>query len=127
IKRRVLVLGAGRKAAGVADLRRASDQRGFTLVGYVPRAEDAERGMRKEQVIRDGRSLREIVTTELIDEIVVAVDDRRSGFPMEDLVDFRLSGIGVIDVVDFVEREAGKIRLDLAHPGWLVFGDRLSV
>src|SRR5262245_51307784 len=34
-KRRVLVYGAGRRAASIARLRRRSDRRGFVVVGYI--------------------------------------------------------------------------------------------
>ena len=34
-KRRVLVYGAGRRAASLLDLRRRSDQRGFRLMGFI--------------------------------------------------------------------------------------------
>jgi lipopolysaccharide/colanic/teichoic acid biosynthesis glycosyltransferase len=58
-----------------------------------------------------------------VDEIVVAVDDRRTSFPIDDLLDCRMKGIDVRDVPTFLERETGKISLELITPSWLIFSD----
>jgi sugar transferase (PEP-CTERM system associated) len=44
------------------------------------------------------------------------------------MLDARLKGIDVIDLLEFLERETGKIRVDLVNPGWLIFspGFRIS-
>ncbi|MBE9532920.1 MAG: TIGR03013 family PEP-CTERM/XrtA system glycosyltransferase, partial [Proteobacteria bacterium] len=63
-----------------------------------------------------------------IDEIVIAVDDRRSeGFPTTDLIDCKMSGVNVLDLVTFFERRAGKIRLDMLNPSWLYLSDGFQV
>jgi len=49
------------------------------------------------------------------------MDDRRGNLPVRDLLDARLRGINVIDLMEFLERETGKIRVDLVNPGWLIF------
>jgi sugar transferase (PEP-CTERM system associated) len=58
-----------------------------------------------------------------IDEIVVAMDDRRQGFPMHELLECRLSGIEVLELPSFLERETGKVRLDVLNPSWIIFGE----
>jgi sugar transferase (PEP-CTERM system associated) len=55
------------------------------------------------------------------DEIVVAMDDRRGNLPVRELLDAKIRGINVIDLMEFLERETGKIRIDLVSPGWLIF------
>ena len=63
-----------------------------------------------------------------IDEIVIAVDDRRSDrFPTKDLIDCKMSGINILDLVTFFERRAGKIRLDMLNPSWLYLSDGFQV
>lgn len=54
------------------------------------------------------------------EEIVVAVEDRR-GLPVDELLECRLRGIGVVDALTFWEREAGQIDFAHAGPGWLTF------
>ncbi len=49
------------------------------------------------------------------------MDDRRGKLPVRELLDARLAGIDVIDLLEFLERETGKIRVDLVSPGWLIF------
>jgi sugar transferase (PEP-CTERM system associated) len=56
-----------------------------------------------------------------VDEIVVGVDDRRGNLPMDDLLDCRQAGVTVTDLTTFVERESGRVQLNLLDPSWLVF------
>ena len=61
------------------------------------------------------------------DEIVVAMDDRRGNLPIRELLDCKLRGIEVLDLQEFLERESGKIRIDLVRPGWLIFSPGFRV
>ena len=56
-----------------------------------------------------------------VDEVVIAMDDRRRAFPVHELLECRLNGCEIIDVVDFLERETGKVRLDVLNPSWIIF------
>ena len=58
-----------------------------------------------------------------VDQVIVAVDDRRKGLPMEELLRCRTRGVDVIDLLTFLEHEMGKIKLDLMYPSWLAFSE----
>jgi hypothetical protein len=91
-KRRVLVFGAGLNAARLARLRRRADQRGFKILGFVP-AGDEDVAVSEDRLVRfDGR-LFEYARENGVEEIVVAMDDRRRNFPLKELLDCRLAGI----------------------------------
>jgi sugar transferase (PEP-CTERM system associated) len=122
-KRRVLVYGTGRRAASIARLRRRSDRRGFIIVGYVLAEGDADSGVPRAQRISDAPDLLSICTARQVDEIVVAMDDRRRQFPMEQLLECRLEGVEITDLVTFLERETGKVRLDVLNPSWMIFSE----
>ncbi len=123
-KMRIVMLGAGRHAvSSLSRLRRRSDRRGFVVVACLRSPNDAESSECREKVIPVPSSLREFCEEHDIDEIVVAMDDRRSGFPAQDLLACRMSGILVNDLQSFLERETGKLRLDVLNPSWLIFGD----
>ena len=119
-RRNILVFGAGARAESVANLRRRSDQRGFRIEGFIA-ADGEECVVQPERLIRPQSALVNIARERQIDEIVVAMDDRRRHFPVAGLLECRLAGIDVIEVVSFLERETGKVRLDVLHPSWLIF------
>ncbi len=120
-RHRTVVFGAGERAASVSDLRRRADRRGFKVVGRVAAAGD--KVLDKSGLIElDGRSIADVATEAEADEIVVAMDNRRGNLPIRDLLDAKLRGIQVIDILEFLERETGKIRIDIVNPGWLIFG-----
>jgi len=124
LKRRILVLGAGEQAAQIPrHLRRRVDQQGFLIVGYV-HVRGEHDVVDEAMVLRPDVTLLALAKELQADEIVVAVGERRrTGFPVHDLLDCKLSGIDVIDLQGFFERETGKIKLDILSPSWMIFSD----
>lgn len=120
-RRRVIVFGGGQRATSIAALRRRVDQRGFKLLGFVA-AEGEPATVAADRMLPTGRSLVELARELEADEIVVAMDDRRRSFPIADLLECRFDGIEVTELVTFLERETGKVHLDVLNPSWLIFG-----
>jgi sugar transferase (PEP-CTERM system associated) len=120
LRRRVLVYGAGTRAQTITNLRRRTDRFGFTVVGYLP-VDGEIRIVPGDRIIEPNGNLREQCERLKVDEIIVAMDDRRRSFPSSELLDCRVHGIEVLDVVAFLERETGSLRLDLLMPGWMIF------
>jgi sugar transferase (PEP-CTERM system associated) len=120
-QRRVVILGAGSRAEQIhTRMRRQSDRRGFSLVGFVPRPGETVR-VPSQYVLAIDTPLHVWMQHENVDEIVVGVDDRRGGLPMEDLLECRQLGIDITDLATFFERESGRVQLSLTDPSWLVF------
>lgn len=122
-KRRVLIYGAGKRALSIARLRRRSDRRGFVPVGYVQADGDDPDGVPEAERIKSSGSLLEVCRKLAVDEIVVAMDDRRRQFPMEELLECRLDGLEIVELISFLERETGKVRLDVLNPSWMIFSE----
>jgi sugar transferase (PEP-CTERM system associated) len=121
-KRRVLVYGCGRNALPMSRLRRRADRRGFLIVGYVaPEGETPE--VPRENLLDSRDGLAELCTRHDVDEVVVAMDDRRRGFPILELLECRLAGIDVTELLTFLERETGRVRIDVLNPSWMIFGE----
>ena len=128
-KARVLVYGVGRSAEAIAKLRRRTDRRGFTIVGFVaPEGESfgaflsGEAGVPSEGVLDGAPGLLELCRHQDVDEIVVAVDDRRRNFPIRELLECRLAGVDVTELLTFLERESGRVPIDVLNPSWIIFG-----
>ncbi len=122
-KKRVLVLGTGRKASRIAALATAQSIRHFAPVAYLRCGSDP--GLVRAEIDVDegdpgviARCAREFRAT----EIVVATDDRR-GLPVSQLLQCRVAGIRVIDYLDFIERETETVDLSALQPSWLIFSD----
>ncbi|MGH8249519.1 MAG: TIGR03013 family XrtA/PEP-CTERM system glycosyltransferase [Steroidobacteraceae bacterium] len=120
LRSRVLVYGAGQRADSITKLRRRTDRLGFTIVGFLP-AEGEKIAIPVEKLVDCAGDLFGYCKRQKIDEIVVAMDDRRLAFPIRDLLHCRINGIDVIDIVEFLERETATLRLDLLKPSWMIF------
>lgn len=132
---RVLVIGAGDKAKRLLDYldQYPSDERqlvGCCPVGGGDAGAAAVYKVPVEKVIAKRGSIYELCLERGIQEIVVAVDERRrsdqGGFPLDELLDCKLNGIEVVDELRFLERESGTLDIRSLSPGWLVFSDGFS-
>ena len=121
-KRRILVLGAGNNADLInRRLRRRSDRKAFTIVGFLPIEGQARVVAEALLVEPAGETLRDTATALNVHEIVVAPDERRGGVPMDQVLQCAQQGIAIVDLPAFFEREAGLIKLEIADPSSLVF------
>ncbi len=124
-KSRVLVYGSGAAASTITSaMRRKTDRQGFTIVGFV-RVDDEDPRVTGERVINLRQPLAEYARQTEIDQIVVALDNKRDQTPTDELFKCRLQGIKVMNLVNFFEREAGKILVDFATPGWMTLTEDL--
>ncbi len=123
-KRRVLVMGAGPRAMRI---RKLATERGagFSVVGYIamndcvqviPSAINrAHIENLSDHTLRLGAS-----------ELVLALEERRNGLPLNDLIRVRTTGVHVNEISTFLERETGRVDLDSVNPSWLIFSDGFS-
>ena len=122
-KRRILVFGTGIKAHEVKRALNKSDP-SAEIVGFFAGPNENDSIMSGNQIISRGKTLSETAMALNVQEIVVALSERRSGaMPLRELLDCKLSGIQVLDLASYFEKTLGQIRLDSLYAGWLIFGD----
>ncbi len=122
-RQRVLVFGSGPQAKVVGRALQKSDPR-IELVGYYASPNEAVDQSASWGGAASRASLTEVVEQHRVDEIVVALAERRGGsMPLRELLDCKLKGIRVVDMATHFEQTLGQIRLDSVSAGWLVFGD----
>ncbi len=123
-KRKVLVLGAGARAAVIERrMRRDVDRQGFSLHGFVVMSGDKEDGVVREKRIELENSLVDYAFDNDIDEIVVASDERRDNLPVDELFACKIRGVEVTEILDFIERETGQIAVNLIYPSWVIYSN----
>lgn len=126
----VLIIGAGDKAQRLVDLLAfQAGERDMSLLGFWP-VTPAPVKVPADKLVAPEGSIYEFCMRRKVQEIVVAVDERRrsdqGGFPLDQLLDCKLNGIYVMDDIGFLERESGKLDIRSLSPGWLVFSDGFS-
>jgi len=102
-------------------VRRATDRRAFTVAGFVE-SPGEETTVPAERLLDPAGDLCGLCERLDVNEVVVAMDDRRRGFPIRDLLECRLAGIDVTELVTFLERETGRVQVDVLNPSWMIFG-----
>lgn len=120
-RRRVLVLGAGRRAKRMRDLANKPDN-GFEVYNFVrmaPAETDVGSSINRDEI----SSLADYAEANRIEEIIVALQERRGSLPVAHLLDARLRGIRVTELTTFLERETGRVDLDALNPSWMIFAD----
>jgi sugar transferase (PEP-CTERM system associated) len=123
LKSRVLVLGTGSRVARLAEYAQRNPN--HDVVGYVS-LQPAKSYVPAPKLLRmaPGETLLSIVEKHGIDQIVVAVRDRRAGgFPIQQLLDCKMGGVKIVELPTFFEREYRQVMLESLNPSWVVLGD----
>ncbi|HEY3699666.1 MAG TPA: TIGR03013 family XrtA/PEP-CTERM system glycosyltransferase [Spongiibacteraceae bacterium] len=126
----VMVIGAGTKAKHLSDLIATKDSSDLSMAGFYP-VTDGGHLIDPSHLLNSERPIRELAHELGVQEIVVAVDERRrregsNGYPLEALLDCKLDGIRVSEDISFLERETGRLDIRSLSPGWLVFSEGFS-
>ncbi len=121
-KKRIIVYGAGKKASHMNDLRRKSDTRNVKLMGFLP-IEGEDICVDENQLVHYSNGLFNYISANNISEIIVAIDDRRKKFPVDDVLECKVQGVEILDISTFFERQTGRIKLHALHPSNLIFSD----
>lgn len=121
-KRRVLVFGAGNQAQEIEALEKRG---GFLCVGFMAIGDD-EPAIDETRILRGGSQLLELTDEYDVDEVVVAIQERRGAMPSNDLLACRMQGIQISDFWTFMERQKGQVELDALRPSWMIFSEGFS-
>ncbi len=122
-KKRILVLGAGSRAAKIEEMIHQGEAQGIDVVGYVPLGA-LHRYVPHDRLIADEDSIFELARRHKAGEIVVAVRERRGGgLPMAELLECKLRGLTVLDLPAFFERQTGILPLEAINASWMIFAE----
>ncbi len=121
---RVLIVGSGDLAKKIGSVIFKEDVHGLKLIGFI----DDDPTKIGQSIVNPGviggyGDIRRLVSSEKIDRIIIALNDRRAKLPMSALLDCKLAGVVIEEGETFNERLSGKIPLDHLKPSWMVFSD----
>ena len=108
-RRRILVLGAGPRAARL-QLLADTPGSGLTIVGFIAMA-DLEKTIAAAVPRQEIPNLSDHVVALGAGEVVLALEERRNALPLADLLRVKTTGVHVNDISSFIERETGRVDL----------------
>jgi sugar transferase (PEP-CTERM system associated) len=123
LRAKILVVGTGRSAKMIQDFEKNDETCGFTTIGFVA-LDGNEAKVEEKMVLRDVDSIADYAQGRGIEEVVVAVEDRRGKLPMQQLLACRSADVRVTEYSTFWERETGSVDLDAFNPSFMVFAER---
>jgi sugar transferase (PEP-CTERM system associated) len=123
-RRRILVLGAGPRAARLAALAETPGS-GLAIAGFVAMAK-VEHAVPGAVPRASVPSLADHAVALGAGEVVLAMEERRGALPLADLLRVKTTGVHVNEMASFLERETGRVDLATTNPSFLIFSDGFS-
>jgi len=126
-KENILVMGSGEPARLIAEEILKRERMGFHLVGLVgdPETRDPH-GDGKVRILGDYSQILELTNANRVRRLVVAITERRGGYPVESLLDLRVRGCKVTEWASFYESLSGRIPIDNLSPSYFIFQEGFS-
>lgn len=112
---RVLVVGNDAFMQEMETLIGSSSRR-FQVAGTYPFP-----GPRSEPAAAQAKDIFATAKTLRADKVVISLAERRGVFPLQDMLNCKLSGIEVLDAPGIYERITGKLLLENINPSWFIF------
>jgi len=124
LKKRVLVLGTGSRAAKIETMLKSSTTANRVhIVGYLP-LQGTHHYVEHSRVLTERGPIADIIDRHNIDEVLIAVRDRRDGgLPTSELLECKLAGVSVIELSTFFERENGQVQLESLNASWMILSE----
>ncbi len=122
-RERVYVVGAGERAQTVVDLLRSRKDAGMEVIGWDGVSEDKAES--KERFAAALESFRG--KAPLVDRVIIALEDRRGGLPLRELLNLRFDGVVIEEAGALLERLTGKLYLDGLRPSNFIYSEGFRV
>ena len=116
----LLILGAGPMAARLIDEIEALEFAPYVVAGVVDNQRPDPESPIAQRWLGTCDELDAIVARVRPTRIVVAIENRRDGLPLQSLLESRVSGIDVQDAIELYERITGKIAIEALRPSTLI-------
>lgn len=126
IGEKILIFGTGRAARDTAESIWERRDAGYRIVGFVTENGAPPQSMPSRiNLLGSANNLEEIIKSEKINRVVIAVRERRGTFPTETLLKMSLAGdVNIEECTSFFERITGQVHIDMVRPSWLIFEGR---
>lgn len=124
LKTRTLVIGTSSRAAHIeALLSKRGHASNTQVIGYLPMG-GSHHFIDHARILDTQETLLDLTSRLQINEIIIAVRDRRGGgMPVQDLLQCKLRGVRILELSSFFERENGHLQLDSMNASWMILAE----
>ena len=122
----IVIIGSNRLAADILNEINTHLDCGYTVVAIIPDSIDESieyKGANKAPLNINKTEFCDAVINMGVKKVVVALNDKRTFFPTEELLKCRVAGLNVIEGTTFYETLTGKLPVTFINPSWLIFSD----
>jgi sugar transferase (PEP-CTERM system associated) len=124
LSHRVMVVGTGHDAQAAAEALGEIGSASAWFVGFYPLPSEEDDAVPADRVLSAGEALQETVTRLKVNEVIIALRERRGGvLPLGELLACRLSGVRVTELSTFFERTRGEFPIESLKASHLIFGE----
>lgn len=117
LRERVYVLGMGERSQRLVNGLRTRAELGVEVIGWSGNVEGA---LTREAI---ASHLMELIRTQRVHRVIVAMSDRRGTLPVMEMLQLRLNGIKIEEATSWLEKISGRIEVDNLYPSWLIFAE----
>jgi sugar transferase (PEP-CTERM system associated) len=127
LAQRAIILGQGPLTEALATEIQRREELGVRVLGYVDSAQ--ENGWRRDDLRCLGtiEALPELVGSQRVARVIVAMADRRGKLPVEALLKLKPRGVLILDGAEYFENITGKVPLEAFRLSWLLFSPGFHV
>jgi sugar transferase (PEP-CTERM system associated) len=118
LREKVYLIGNGERGIRIREAIETRAELGMDLVGWWGLC---NKGISNNELVAE--ALNDLANRHAVDRVIVALADRRSTMPVNELLNLRLQGVQVEDGTSLLEKLTGKIDVDELHPSWMIFGN----
>jgi sugar transferase (PEP-CTERM system associated) len=123
---KIILLGAGGLAVDIINQILEKKDCGYTIAAIITKKKEFANDQDKlparlyrqnfEGIHKDAENLG-------VKKIVVALEERRGNFPVQELLRCRTAGLEVLEGNSFIEQLTGKLIVRKINPSWLIFSE----
>jgi sugar transferase (PEP-CTERM system associated) len=126
LNRRALLLGNGALAGALSREIAARPELGLLVHGCIQTEAESDERMEAKSFGFVG-DLKALVEREHIDQIIIAMEERRGKLPINELLALKARGIRIADGARTYEAITGRVPMVALHPSWLLLSDGFRV
>jgi sugar transferase (PEP-CTERM system associated) len=119
----IIIVGTGKIACDICHEIEQKMDRGFKIAHFIGKRNPTYPLPTTIPMTSNVNQLSDLCRSHNIEQVVVAIDDRRGQTPIKQLMECKFHGFPIENGIQFFERLTGKILVENINPAWIIFSE----